>query len=456
MASNYHPLVEKFLINADPYDYYKSNHSCWGYFHRLNKLFKELGPEFNISYLKTNERDRSLFLDSYIKHVQQTRNNYIAGTENDAAIFLKQKGLSLEDVFEIEINKPNLSQNEFPGFFKHTYKTMYDKEFDYKILDLHSAFIFYISEHFIAKLLNFFEKLRIPEQIDCIQPSNFPYVTEFSLHDDKPLLQQLVDYINMGILQFELFVKGNNNKINYHNIPQNFESFLDEIKNEGNFTQVNLNLLDEYYKIFSDILYYDRMDKYYGNIDVQNIVFKKMLSDFNECIALIESFVSKYTLIPDDAPKQHSVINIMLNKGNSHNIINSTANKKAAKSIKIYAYKYKDFDKNYSAISDLLNALQKMNFLDNTTDIKNFRKIFNNTEPDKPIIWTGYLSELTYFIKYLHNESNLIEKISKDIWKVTASIFVDSNKQKFDYKLFRGQKRPKRAEIIENIINLLK
>lgn len=122
----------------------------------------------------------------------------------------------------------------------------------------------------------------------------------------------------------------------------------------------------------------------------------------------------------------------------------------------LYSFYYKNYNSNQVAITDLFNFLKKHNFVHEDTSLSDFRKIFTNNKPEKPIIWIGNISELSYFVKYLHNETKYIDNLKHNIWKITANIFVDANNKPFVKSKFRGQKTPARAELIERAINLLK
>jgi hypothetical protein len=120
------------------------------------------------------------------------------------------------------------------------------------------------------------------------------------------------------------------------------------------------------------------------------------------------------------------------------------------------AYKYKKYNVLLSAITDLLQFLIAKGFVSQETDISDFRKIFNDTKPDKPIQWLMGIESLAYFIKLLHHDLKLIEPLGNNIWKVTAELFVDKNYHHFEWKKFRNQKTPARAELIYRAIAHLK
>lgn len=116
------------------------------------------------------------------------------------------------------------------------------------------------------------------------------------------------------------------------------------------------------------------------------------------------------------------------------------------------AFKYKKLSSNISQLTELFNTLKKHHYISGETDIKDFRKIFSQALPDKPITWIGTLEEITYFVKLLHLDYQVIDKMTKDIWKVTANLFVDEHGSPYDRNKFRGQKTPARASQLEKAV----
>ncbi len=304
MKASFEPSVENFLRKANPSDKYKSDWSCRGFYNFLKNLQIELEPEFQIFYAKVNPSDRDLIIKSYLSHIKDKSSQYIAGTPDNAEYYLKKHKLTLEDVFENQIKVQGISHDTFPGYFNYTFPQLKQKGVDYKVIDLHSDFIFLISGHYINKLENFISNLPVPD-----------------------------------------------------------------------------------------------------NSQVQK-------------------------LDPASVSKPKKIIPV--------------------------AYTYIKYKSNLSAITDLMTSLIKIKLLPEGTDKKEFRKIFNNTAPLKPIIWSGNFSELAYFIKLLHNDFNLISNLNANIWKITANLFVDINGNPFDKNKFRGQKHPAKADLIEKAVDHLK
>ncbi|NVN97669.1 hypothetical protein HXX01_05630 [Candidatus Nomurabacteria bacterium] len=119
------------------------------------------------------------------------------------------------------------------------------------------------------------------------------------------------------------------------------------------------------------------------------------------------------------------------------------------------SFTYRHNNKNYPAIMDMYDSLKKNHFIAQDTDKKDFRKIFENSAPGRPIEWKGTLSDLAYFIKLLHNEHNLITSLGNNIWKITSQLFVDPEGEPYDWRRFKGQKKPTRAALIEKAVNCI-
>lgn len=135
-----------------------------------------------------------------------------------------------------------------------------------------------------------------------------------------------------------------------------------------------------------------------------------------------------------------------------HNTKNTTY-KISNTNIKHKSFKYTNNDS--TRLPDLMNALIKANFIDKETEIKQFRKIFSGNEIDKQIIWIGNISELSYFIKTIHNVHRKIDDTKQKIWEITSKCFIQSDGKPYDKSKFRGQKKPANNSIIDKIVKIL-
>ncbi len=122
----------------------------------------------------------------------------------------------------------------------------------------------------------------------------------------------------------------------------------------------------------------------------------------------------------------------------------------------VNSYTYINNQKNYDAIADLWDFLRNKDFIAEDTDKKDFRKIFENKKPNRPITWTGKISYLFLFVKLLHSKYKLIDKLGKKVWVVTDQIFVDENGEAFGSQRLKGQKTPNDTTLLENAMVHLK
>ena len=120
------------------------------------------------------------------------------------------------------------------------------------------------------------------------------------------------------------------------------------------------------------------------------------------------------------------------------------------------SFTYNNLHKNPDALKDLLNSLKHHCLVDEKTTIYDLKRIFSGDDTIKPIIWTGNVSDLYYFIVLIHNEYKTVKNISPYHWQATANCFIKSNGSTFDTTQLKTQKKPKQnAHIIEKVASLL-
>jgi hypothetical protein len=125
------------------------------------------------------------------------------------------------------------------------------------------------------------------------------------------------------------------------------------------------------------------------------------------------------------------------------------------KSIKMNSFKYKKYNSNISAITDLFNFLIDKKFISEKTKLKEFRKIFSDTSIEIPIIWTGNISELSYFIKQLHNDRKIVDDTKLKHWEITIKCFVNSESVCYEKSKLRNQIKPSSYKVLDAALNLL-
>ncbi|GAB4406645.1 MAG: hypothetical protein OHK0053_32950 [Microscillaceae bacterium] len=122
-----------------------------------------------------------------------------------------------------------------------------------------------------------------------------------------------------------------------------------------------------------------------------------------------------------------------------------------------HSFIYKQINTNPEKVSDLCSSLKFNNLISQDTTVPNFKRVFSNAEIKNPIVWTGTISELFYFIKLIHNDLQLVENLKQKQWEVTCQCFVDAGGNPFDRSKFRSQKKPKlTAHKIEKSVSNLK
>jgi hypothetical protein len=151
-----------------------------------------------------------------------------------------------------------------------------------------------------------------------------------------------------------------------------------------------------------------------------------------------------------DPKRYDSLHSGILGSISQFNISNLTQKKFANKS-----FTFIHNSRNPTALYDSLDVLMKHHLLSEQTLKKDFKLIFENKMPSVPLQWTGSLSELAYYVKLLHNEYKVIQGLGNNIWKVTSQLFVNGEGHPYYWKRFKGQKKPSRAELIENAASKL-
>ena len=121
-----------------------------------------------------------------------------------------------------------------------------------------------------------------------------------------------------------------------------------------------------------------------------------------------------------------------------------------------HSFTYKQINTAQEKITDLCSSLKFNNLISQDTTVPNFKRVFTNSEIKTPVVWTGTISELFYFIKLIHNDLKLVENLKQKQWEVTCQCFVDTEGNPFDRSKFRSQKKPKltAAKIEKSVSNL--
>lgn len=120
------------------------------------------------------------------------------------------------------------------------------------------------------------------------------------------------------------------------------------------------------------------------------------------------------------------------------------------------SFTYKKWRFESTNLTYLKESLIDKKLIASDTELKHFRKVFSGEAIEKPIVWTGKISELSYFIKQLHNELKLVEDLKQHQWFVAINCFVQENGEPYIRTRLKNQKVPTTSKNIYNALKTLK
>jgi hypothetical protein len=130
--------------------------------------------------------------------------------------------------------------------------------------------------------------------------------------------------------------------------------------------------------------------------------------------------------------------------------------KTATSNVSLKSFTYTKLATESDNLKDLYDSLKKNKFIDASTTLVNFKKIFSGKKVLVPVVWTGNISELNYFIKLIHNTNQSVENLKQRHWEVACLCFVTSDGSLFDRAKLKEQKKPKTTKsILEKTAALL-
>ena len=147
-------------------------------------------------------------------------------------------------------------------------------------------------------------------------------------------------------------------------------------------------------------------------------------------------------------------------KVNEDSVVTSDNSKVKSDSInnnkrKVHSFEYIHLKNKIRNITDLMNSLKTKKMICSDTKLRDFRNVFTGNEIENKIIWTGFKSELTYFVKQLHNKRKLVKNIGQEHWQVTVNCFIQENGELYERDNLRGQKNPIDTTNIDKALRIL-
>lgn len=107
------------------------------------------------------------------------------------------------------------------------------------------------------------------------------------------------------------------------------------------------------------------------------------------------------------------------------------------------SFTYKHLSTQPEYIKDLFDSLKSNQFIDKSTIYTDFKKVFIGDQIQKPVTWTGNISELHYFIKLIHNINKSVIDLKQHQWEVACKCFIKPDGSAFDRAQLKEQKKPK-------------
>jgi hypothetical protein len=492
-TSSFSDSLYDFLHIADA-GLHNKDYSCTSYYSNINFYFEKFKSEFQNLFSRIQKDKEINFIDSYINEIKRYSKNFSSCYSLEALEFFNKEKLTFESFGDYTIIITDDDKDRKCKLFHYNFDHLRDMAVDWEYIDLSRSVICYISDHFITKTLDFFENLKINLQISENNKNNYSgFKSDFAIG-----LNALNKYIN-EIQTIEIKVVEYNHRKIYNLLNSNIPldripvdaiirlydlSHYDQKKSDykNHITRLQQEVVNEISLLGDE--YLTRLLKRLEQIEKRFTdawkFYYEICESFNAQILTSIDFdikFSDYFIVPkhnDGVINQEFLFSLhdalIYKQGSLSGMINQTKqllnipendfpSKKQpppSKPKDLNAFTYVHFGKNFSGLSSLLNYLKDKNFISDKTAISDFRKIFNNTQPDNPIRWLNGIESLSYFIKLLHRDYKLIEPV-KDIWKVTSVLFVDENNKVFDSKSFKGQKVPSasKAKLLEDSMDFL-
>lgn len=147
---------------------------------------------------------------------------------------------------------------------------------------------------------------------------------------------------------------------------------------------------------------------------------------------------------------------IELSISNKKSYSTTKHNKNEKHKSKYHSFTYKNNLDAHTNLTDLMKSLKQKQLIADDTELAVFRKAFSGEEVEKRIVWTGNISELSYFIKQLHNVLRYVEGLKQQQWAVTVNCFIQEDGKLYDRTKLRTQKIPTTSKNIDSALKTLK
>ncbi len=133
------------------------------------------------------------------------------------------------------------------------------------------------------------------------------------------------------------------------------------------------------------------------------------------------------------------------------------SNKEAGKPGEKIGFTYIHLTDHADYLNDFCDSLKKAKMIDQTTALKDFKKLFMGKPVSVPVRWTGGVGELYFLIVLLHNDRKLVKELGvHELWDTACRCFVTKSGEPYNKANLRKGKRPnKTADTIETCVGQL-
>lgn len=139
---------------------------------------------------------------------------------------------------------------------------------------------------------------------------------------------------------------------------------------------------------------------------------------------------------------------------NNLQLIKYTQEKALQQSQEVYSFEYTNNEKNPFRINHLFNSLKEKGLISQDSRLLTLKRIFTGKKTSTPLIWTGTISELSYFIKTLI-EKGKIKGTKNKHWDITIQCFIKPDQTRFERNKLRTSQRPATYSTIHNLVAIL-
>mgnify|MGYP001451365090 CR=1 FL=1 len=240
------------------------------------------------------------------------------------------------------------------------------------------------------------ETHKIEEYVDQHHVYNITFFAYcWNSHFDGSLASNNLDYDEDGPIEI-------------HKLPADVEpikdqilAYLEDLFKDVTQVEVKVNALSKIYQEIKHSLNLDKSSNEYSSLKrqllrwIQRAIYKRYKN-----LADLKKLIGK----PEQISKDESTVK--------------------TKKTYFQSFEYINAGTKPECIKDVMEALKSTSLISDSTTLPAFRKVFTNKEITEKIVWTGRISELAHFIKFIHNKNKAVKNTSKKHWEIASQCFV--------------------------------